>query len=88
MISAGNHEFGVRHLLGDQIERLDHEFKALVSAPLAKGKNAVGGSAPSREIGEFRSARKNAMGAQVDVIASIFVIQNLAVSGHEHRNGI
>lgn len=87
MISTGDHQFGVGQLLRDRFEGLDHEFKAFVGSPFTKGKDAVGSASPG-EIREFRAARKNAMRAQVDVIASVLVIQNLAVAGHEHGNGI
>jgi hypothetical protein len=88
MVSTGDHEFGVGQLLGDRLKGFDHKFETLVSAPFAERKNEVGGSASPGEIGEFWAARKNAMRAQVDIVPSVLVIQNLAVGGHEHGDGI
>jgi hypothetical protein len=33
MVPASNYEFGIRQLGGDQVERLDHQFEALVCSP-------------------------------------------------------
>ncbi len=88
VVTTGNHEFGVGQPLTDRTKGFDHKFEALICAPLAESKNVVGGGATAGKIGEFRPARQNAMRAQVDVIASIFVIQNLAIAGHEHGDGI
>jgi len=40
------------------------------------------------EIGKLGAAGKNAMGAQMNVVAAIFVVQNFAVAGHQNRNRI
>jgi hypothetical protein len=40
------------------------------------------------EIRKFRAAGEDAMGAQVDIVAAIFVVQDLAITGHQHRDGI
>ena len=42
----------------------------------------------AREIGEFRPACQNAVRPQVNVVPSVFVIQNFAIARHQHRNGI
>ncbi len=42
----------------------------------------------AREIGEFGPACQNAVRAQVNVVSSVFVIQNFAIAGHQHGNGI
>ncbi len=42
----------------------------------------------AREIGEFRPACQNAVRPQVNVVPSVFVIQNFAIAGHQHGNGI
>jgi hypothetical protein len=86
MVSAGNHESRLRHLRRYQIEGLDHEFETLVCSPFAERQNAVGGSATPREIGQLRPARKDAVRAQVDVVSSVLIFQNLAIAGHQDRN--
>lgn len=84
MISTGNDEFRLGQLLSDQIKGRNHELETFVGSPFAKGKNAVDGGTTPREIGEFGAAREYAMRAQVDVVAPVLVIQNLAIAGHEH----
>ena len=42
------------------------------------------GTSPARKVGILRPSRQNTVRAQVNVIASIFVVENFAVSGHEH----
>jgi hypothetical protein len=41
MISAGDDQLCFRHFFSQQIERLDHQFEALVRAPFSECKNAV-----------------------------------------------
>ncbi|MGE5055735.1 MAG: hypothetical protein ACM3WP_16375 [Acidobacteriota bacterium] len=88
MISAGYDQSCFRHLLSEQIERLDHQFEALVSAPLSECENAVNRIAASREIREFRPSGQNAMRPQVHIVAAILVIQNLSIAWHQYRNGV
>jgi hypothetical protein len=40
------------------------------------------------EIRKFRAAGEDAMGAQVDIVAAIFVVQDFAITGHQHGDGI
>jgi hypothetical protein len=63
MVSAGNHQFRLWHLLSDQIKGLDHELETLVGSPFAESQNAVDGSSTPRKIREFGPAREYAMGA-------------------------
>jgi hypothetical protein len=41
-----------------------------------------------REIGVLRSLRKNPVRPQVDIVVPIFVMQDPAISRHEHRDRI
>lgn len=43
---------------------------------------------PARKVGKFWPPRQNAMRAQVNVIAAVFVVENLAVSRHEHGDRV
>src|SRR5256885_1312308 len=88
MVSTCDYKSRLGNFLGNQIKSLDHEFKTLVGTPFSKRQNAMDGSASPREIGEFGAARKNAMRPQVNVVSPILVVQDFAVTGHEHRDGV
>jgi hypothetical protein len=42
------------------------------------------GIAPPGEVGILRFPGENAMRTKMDIIAPIFFVKNLAISGHEH----
>lgn len=84
MVSAGNHQRRVRHALGDPIEGLDHELQTFICAPFSESQDTVDRSASPGEIRELGPARKDAVRAKVDVVSSIFVLQNLAIARHQH----
>jgi hypothetical protein len=88
MVSPGNHQLGVRQLLSDEIKSLDHQLQTFVSSPLAERQNAVLWSSAPGKIRGFRPARQYAMGAKVDVVPPIFVVEDLAIAGHQHRDRI
>jgi hypothetical protein len=88
VVSSGDDEPGLREGFGENVERLNHEFEAFVSSPLTEGKNALFGIAAAGEIGIFRARGEDAVGAEMHVVASIFFMKDLAVSGHEHGDGI
>ena len=88
MISAGDDQLCFGHLISQQIERLDHQFEALVGAPFPECEDAVNWITTSREIRKFRSPGQNAVRPQVHIIPAILVIQNLSISRHQHRNGV
>jgi hypothetical protein len=86
MISAGNNELGLRYLRSEQFESLDHEFQPLVCAPFSEGQNTVGWSSTARKVREFGAASQQSVGAKMNIIAAVFIIQNLSVSRHENRH--
>lgn len=88
MIPASDHQPCLRHLLDQNIERFNHQLQALVGSPFSKCEDAVSWIAASREIGKLRPARENSVRPQVHIITSIFVVQDLAIARHEHRNGV
>ncbi len=88
MISARDNKSCLRHPLSHQVERLNHQFEPLVRAPFSECENAMNRIATSREIREFRSSRQNPMRPQMDVVASILVIQNLSIAWHQYRNRV
>jgi len=88
MVPAGNDQLYVRRSFGKQLEGLNHQLQSLVCPPLAEGKNAIDRIPAPREIGKLRPPRQNAVGAQVNIVAAILVIQDLPISGHKYRDGI
>ena len=88
MVAAGNYQPGIGQLRRHDLERVDHEFEALVGSPLAECENAMFGIAAARKVGRFGPGSQNAVRPDVNVVAAIFFVQNFAVSGHEHRNRI
>jgi len=84
VVSSRDDEPGLRESLGKNVESLNHEFEALVSSPLTKGEDAMFGIAATGKSGIFGTRGEDAMGAEMHVIASIFFVKDLAVSGHEH----
>ncbi len=86
MVTAGNHELNLGQLCRDQLEGLNHEFEPLVGSPLPECQNAVSGSTAPREIGEFGPAREDTVRTQMHIIPPILVVQDLAITGHQHGN--
>src|SRR5262249_27367976 len=83
----GDDQFRVGYLLQQQTESVNHHFQALVGSPFAKGENAMW-MAATREIRKLRSTRKNAMRAQMHVVTSVFVVEDLSISRHQDRDRI
>jgi hypothetical protein len=83
MVSSSDHKLRLGDPRGDEIEGLDHQFEAFIGAPLSERQNTLDGAAAPREVGELRPAGKNPMRAQVDVVSSVLVVQNFAISRHE-----
>jgi hypothetical protein len=48
----------------------------------------VGWSSTARKVGEFGAASQQSVGAQMNIVAAVLIIQNLAVSRHENRDGV
>ena len=82
MIPACDDQFHVRQSLRDHVESLDHELQPFVRAPFSKSENTVDGIPAACKVREFRPACQNAMRAQVNVVASVFVIQDFAIARH------
>ncbi|MGA8273571.1 MAG: hypothetical protein WB919_18555 [Candidatus Sulfotelmatobacter sp.] len=40
------------------------------------------------EAGKFGLPREDAVGAEMNVIATVFFVQDLAIAGHQHRDGV
>ncbi len=88
MISACDYKLRVRLAGGKKLKSLDHEFESFVGTPFSEGKNAMFRITPSREIRQFRPPGEYSVRPQMDVVATIFIIQDFAIAGHEHRHGI
>jgi hypothetical protein len=88
MITPSDDEFEVRNLRFEQMKGFDHEFEPLVRTPFSKRQNAMCRRSAPGKVREFRPASKQTMGAEMNIVTTVFVIQDLAVSGHQHRDGI
>lgn len=88
MISTGNHQLGIWHSVSKLFESLDHQLEPLVGSPFAKCENATNWVSTAREIRKLRAARQDSMGAQVDIVAAVLIVQDLAITGHEYRDGV
>lgn len=84
MVAARHDELCVRHPICQQIERFHHQFETFISSPLAESEDVVGWIAAPGKIRKLRPPRQNSVRAQVHIIASIFVIQDFAISRHQH----
>jgi hypothetical protein len=88
VVSSRDDEPGLRQGLGKNVESLNHELEALVGSPFTEGKDSMCGIAAAGEIGIFGTRGEDAVGTEMHVVASIFFVEDLAVSGHEHGDGI
>lgn len=85
MVSAGNDESRIGQPRRDQIKCFDHEFETFVSSPFTKRQDAMDRRSPPREVGKLRAPRENTMGAQMNVVSPILIVQDLSIAGHQHR---
>lgn len=88
MVAAGDHQFRLRQPSSDALERLNHQFKTLVSSPFSESENPVQRVSAPREVRELWPARKNAMGAKMNIVAPVLVIQYFSIARHQHGNRV
>jgi len=88
MVPSANHEPGIRQNIRHVFKRFDHQLQPLVGSPLAEGENTMFRIAAPVKAGEFGLSREYAVGAKMNVIATVFFMQDLPISRHQHGNGI
>lgn len=88
MVTPADHQPCSRQLRGDDIKRLNHQFEAFVRSPFAEGQNAMSWIPTARQVGKFRTARKNAVRTQVNVVSPVLVVEDFAIAGHENRDRV
>gem|GEM_PF-1358865 len=88
MVSAANHQLGIGQRFRHILECFNHQLQPLISSPLAEGQNAMFRIAAAGKIRIFGFSGKNAVGSQMNIVAAILLVQYLAVSGHQHRDGV
>jgi hypothetical protein len=88
VVAAANNQSGVWQFLRHNLESLDHKFKPLVRSPFSEGQDAMLRITAAREIRVFRSGRQDAVRTQVNITATVFFVQDLAISGHQHGHRI
>jgi hypothetical protein len=88
MIASGNDQLRFRQLRRERLKRFNHKFEAFVGAPFSERQNAVRRRATTREVWNLRAPGKQTMRAKMNIVAPVLVIQDLAISGHENRDGV
>ena len=88
MVSPADHQPGIGQSLRNITKGFDHQLQAFVRSPLPEGQDAVLRIAAPGKIWILRFSGENAMRAQVNVVATIFFMQDFAIPRHEHRNGV
>ena len=86
MVAASDHKLHPRMPVSNPAKAINHEFQSLVGSPLTERQNAVHWITATRKFRKFGTTREHSVRSEVDVPATIFFIENLAVSRHEHRN--
>jgi hypothetical protein len=88
MVAASDHKLHPRMAVSHPAKSLNHQLQALIRSPLTERQNAVHRVTATRKFRKLGATGEHSVGSQVNVSATIFFIQNLAVSRHEHRNRI
>ena len=86
MIAAGNDQLHLGHSFGKNVERLNHQFQPFVCPPFSERQDAVNRISAPFELRKFRTPGQDAMGPQVNIVATIFIVENFPVARHEDRN--
>jgi hypothetical protein len=88
MIAAANHQSGMGQCFRYPLKGFNHQFQPLVGSPFSKSQNAMLGISTPGKIGELGFAGENAMRTEMHIVAAIFFMQNVAISGHQYGYGI
>jgi hypothetical protein len=88
MVSSADHQPGLGQSFRNVAKSVDHQLQALVCSPLPEGQNAVLRIATPGQIRILRFSGENAMRTQMNVVATVFFMQDLAISRHEHGNRV
>src|SRR6516164_2028211 len=88
MITSGNNQLRFRQQRREQSKRFNHKFEAFVRAPFAECENAMRRRATTREVWKLGAPSEQTMCTKMNVVMPVLVIQNLAISRHENRDGV
>jgi hypothetical protein len=88
MVTPADHESGVGQSLRHNSKGLNHELQPFVSPPFAESENAMFGVSAHGKVRIFRSCDQSAVGAQMHVVAAIFFMQDLSITGHQYRDRV
>ena len=83
MISASDHQLRVWQNVGYSMERIDHQFEALVCSPFAERQDAVFRISSAGKIRVFGSLRQNAMRPDMNILVAIFLGEDSAIARHQ-----
>jgi hypothetical protein len=88
MVATRDHQLHVRHFVRNGLEGFNQHVRPFVGTPLSKCHNPVFRIATAGEIRVLRICCQSAVRAEVDITATVFVQQDIAVSGHQHGKRI
>ena len=81
MIASSDDQASLRNTPLNLVEGLDQQLQPLVSSPLAERQNAMLRVAAPLKAGQFRTCRKNAVRAEMHVVAVVLFNQRTAIPG-------
>jgi hypothetical protein len=88
MVASAHDQRRIGHGLREQVEGLNHQLEPLVGSPFAKSENAMLRISAPGKIGILRLSDEDAVRAEVDIVATVSFMEDLAIAGHEHGNRI
>ena len=69
-------------------ECFNERFQTLVRSPFSKSQNALPGIRSSGEIREFGMLRQDSVGPEMNVTATVFFQEDVAIGRHQHGHRI
>jgi len=88
MITSRNDQFRLRQLRREQLKRFYHEFEAFVRAPFTECQDALRWGSTTGVVRELGSPGKQTVRPKVNIVPPVLIIQDLAISRHENRDGV
>jgi hypothetical protein len=84
MVPSADDQPGVWQGGGHNLVGLDHELEPFVGSPFAECQDAVLRVAAPGKIRIFGSARQNAMGSDMNVVATVLFVEDGAIAWHQY----
>lgn len=88
MVSTSDYQLGVGQGVVHNPKRFDHQFEPFIGSPFSEREDTVLGIAAPRKVGVLGPSSEDAVRTEMDVVTAVFVVQDFAIPGHQHRHGI